>query len=70
MKSADMLQSFSYVCRMFHFGSSRLFFGFGCGLVGFVCLVAFVFGLWFVLDGTAHWTVYRSITNAFVAIDK
>ena len=24
MKSADMLQSFSYVCRMFHFGSSRL----------------------------------------------
>ena len=25
MKSADMLQSFSYVCRMFHFGSSRLF---------------------------------------------
>ena len=25
MKSADMLQSFSYVCRMFHFGSSHLF---------------------------------------------
>ena len=25
MKSADMLQSFSYDCRMFHFGSSRLF---------------------------------------------
>ena len=25
MKSADMLQSFSYVCRRFHFGSSRLF---------------------------------------------
>ena len=25
MKSADMLQSFSYVCRMLHFGSSRLF---------------------------------------------
>ena len=25
MKSADMLQSFSYVCRMFHLGSSRLF---------------------------------------------
>ena len=25
MKSADMLQSFSHVCRMFHFGSSRLF---------------------------------------------
>ena len=25
MKSADMLQSFSNVCRMFHFGSSRLF---------------------------------------------
>ena len=25
MKSADMLQLFSYVCRMFHFGSSRLF---------------------------------------------
>ena len=25
MKSADMLQSFSYVCRMFHFGSSRPF---------------------------------------------
>ena len=25
MKSADMLQSFSYVCRRFHFGSSHLF---------------------------------------------
>ena len=25
MKSADMLQSFSYVCRMFHFGSNHLF---------------------------------------------
>jgi len=25
MKSADMLQSFSYVCRMFHFRSSLLF---------------------------------------------
>ena len=25
MKSADMLQSFSYVCRMFHFGSRRIF---------------------------------------------
>ena len=24
-RSADMLQSFSYVCRMFHFGSSHLF---------------------------------------------
>ena len=25
MQSADMLQSFSYVCRMFYFGSSHLF---------------------------------------------
>ena len=25
LKSADMLQSFSYVCRVLHFGSSRLF---------------------------------------------
>jgi len=43
---------------------------FGCGCVCFVCLVAFVFGLWFFLDGTAHWTAYRSTTSAFVAIDK
>ena len=44
-------------------------FWFGCGFVCFVCLVAFVFGLWFVFDGTAHWTVYWSITSAFEAID-
>ena len=35
---------------------------FGCGCVCFVCLVAFVFGLCFLfLDGTAHWTAYRSL---------
>ena len=36
------------------------------------CLLG-CFCFWFVvffLDGTAHWTVYRSTTSAFVAIDK
>ena len=45
-------------------------FWFGCGCVFFVCLVSFVFGLWFFLAGTAHWTAYRSTTSTFVAIDK
>ena len=31
-------------------------FWFGCVCVFFVCLVSFVFGLWFFLAGTAHWT--------------
>ena len=35
-------------------------------LLGCFCLVCvFCF-----LDGTAHWTAYRSTTSAFVAIDK
>ena len=36
-----------------------------------VCLVSFVSGCGFlVLAGTARWTVYRSTTSTFVAIDK
>ena len=37
-----------------------------CGSVCFVCLFAFFV---FCFDETAHWTVYRSITSAFEAID-
>ena len=40
---------------------------FCCGFVCFVCLFAFVCLCFF--DGTAHWTVYWSITSAFEAID-
>ena len=42
-----------------------------CVVVG--VLFDWLFLFWFVflfLDGTAHWTAYRSITSAFVAIDK
>ena len=46
-------------------------FWFGCGCVFLVCLVSFVSGCCFlVLAGTARWTVYRSTTSTFVAIDK
>ena len=46
-------------------------FWFGCGCVFLVCLVSFVSGCGFlVLAGTARWTVYRSTTSTFVAIDK
>ena len=69
MKSADMLQSFSYVCRMFHFGSSRLFF---CLVV--VLWVLFAWLLLFLVCGLFLMGpltgLYRSITSAFVAIDK
>ena len=33
----------------------------------FVCLLCCLF--WFDFDGTAHWTVYWSISSAFEAID-
>ena len=37
-------------------------FGFVVVVCFLVCLVAFVFGLCFLfLDGTAHWTAYRSL---------
>ena len=46
-------------------------FWFGCGFVFLVCLVSFGSGCGFlVLAGTARWTVYRSTTSTFVAIDK
>ena len=46
-------------------------FWFGCGCVFLGCLVSFVSGCGFlVLVGTARWTVYRSTTSTFVAIDK
>ena len=34
----------------------------------FVCLFA-SFLVWFVFDGIAHWTLYRSITSSFEAAD-
>ena len=42
-----------------------------CGCVFLVCLFSFGSGCVFlVLAGTARWTVYRSTTSTFVAIDK
>ena len=35
----------------------------------FVCLCA-SFLVWFVFDGIAHWTLYRSITSSFEAADE
>ena len=46
-------------------------FWFGCDCVFLVCLFSFGSGCGFlVLAGTARWTVYRSTTSTFVAIDK
>ena len=45
-------------------------FWFCCVLVWFVLFVCLLFCLFlFVFDGTAHWTVYWSISSAFEAID-
>ena len=41
---------------------------FGCGCVCFVCLVAFVFGLCFFLDGTAHWIAYRLLITRAIRL--
>ena len=46
-----------------------------CGLVVvvgvlFAWLFLFLVCVFCFLDGTAHWTAYRSTTSAFVAIDK
>ena len=46
-----------------------------CGLVVvvgvlFAWLFLFLVCVFCSLDGTAHWTAYRSTTSAFVAIDK
>ena len=46
-----------------------MFFGFSLVVVPCVLFVCLPFLLWFVFDGTAHWTVYWSITSAFEAID-
>ena len=43
-------------------------FWFCCGFVCFVCLFALCLFV-FYFDGTAHWTVYWSITSTFEAID-
>ena len=48
------------LCFVWFFG----FVAFQCSL--FVCLP---FLVCFAFDGTAHWTVYWSITSAFEAID-
>ena len=48
---------------------TSLFFGFGFVVVPCVLFVCLPCLLWFVFDGTAHWTVYWSIASAFEAID-
>ena len=45
-----------------------VWFWFCCGFGCFVCLFAFCLFV-FYFDGTAHWTVYWSITSTFEAID-
>ena len=52
---------------------SSLWFFVWFGLFVVLCVLfawLLLFLVCFFLDGTAHWTVYRSTTSAFVAIDK